>query len=63
MTKPLYNAVYVVVNARGEPAYVGDKGAPIYSRKHDAVRKCCPGGKVLKFNLENPETVHEAPQR
>lgn len=58
MTRPIYDAVYVVVSANGEPAYVGDKGAPIYSRKHDAVRKCRTGGKVLKFKLENPEVVH-----
>lgn len=63
MTRPLYDAVYVVVDRHGEPAYVGDKGAPIYSRKHDAVRKCGPGSKVHKYKLENPEVVHEGAQR
>ncbi|KGW51930.1 hypothetical protein [Burkholderia pseudomallei] len=63
MTRPLYDAVYVVVNARGEPAYVGDKGAPIYSRKYDAVRKCPRDGRVLKFKLDDAEAVHEGSQR
>lgn len=59
MSRRVYEAVFVVVDRNDEPAYVGDKGAPIYSRKHDAVRKCRPGSKVLKFKLENPEVVHE----
>lgn len=63
MTRPLYDAVYVVVNERGEPVYVGDKGAPIYSRKYDAVRKCPRGGRVLRFRLESTDVVHEGSQR